>query len=252
MIYRDLPPICVQPRVIATLCLILFLVISLQAGIIIPYFAYQLPYHSTTSKLKELVQLLIPFNIGAALILINYYNCVTLDAGGVPLGWQPPLRVSTNQTEISRYCRTCKAMKPPRAHHCRTCKRCILRMDHHCPWIANCVGQRNYASFIRFLAAVDVTCAGHLILCTLRTLDYWWTRQGGMWRSPSTLTMVLLILNFCLCLPTFLLVGSFSIYHFWCLCTNSTTIEGWEKDKVEIMIQKGRIDEVSSEINLVL
>jgi hypothetical protein len=201
-------------------------------------------YYTPFDTFKILASLLVPFNIGAALILTNYYRCVTLDPGSVPIDWQPPSEAFSKSSEAPRYCRPCKRMKPPRTHHCRTCRRCTLRMDHHCPWIANCVGQRNYASFIRFLAAVDVTCAAHLILCSLRTADYWWVKQGAAWRAPSTTIMVVLVLNFCLCLPTFLLVGSFSIYHFWCLCTNTTTIEGWERDKVETMISKRRIEEV--------
>ena len=32
-----------------------------------------------------------------------------------------------------KYCRKCKAFKPPRAHHCSICGRCIVKMDHHCP-----------------------------------------------------------------------------------------------------------------------
>lgn len=174
-----------------------------------------------------------------------------MDAGSVPRDWRPPLGDDTElPQEMKRYCKVCKDLKPPRSHHCGTCKRCVLRMDHHCPWIANCVGQKNYASFMRFLAAVDVTCAGHLILCGLRVADYWWTKEGAMWRPPSTFTMVMLILNFALCIPTFALVGSFSIYHFWCLCTNTTTIEGWERDKVERLINKGRIEEVDYPFDL--
>ena len=36
-----------------------------------------------------------------------------------------------------------------------------------------------------------------------------------------------------------------SIYHFYSLLGNSTTIEGWEKDKVATMVRRGQIQEVS-------
>lgn len=35
-----------------------------------------------------------------------------------------------------------------------------------------------------------------------------------------------------------------SLYHFYCLLNNTTTIEGWEKDKVATLVKKGRIHEV--------
>lgn len=145
----------------------------------------------------ELVKILGPFNLGALGIVWNYYQCVTLDPGAVPVGWKPPLS-EINQyrqrkadaggafavaSSSGRFCKPCNGFKPPRTHHCRTCKRCVLRMDHHCPWVANCVGQRNYASFMRFLFWVDVTCSAHLVLLSLRTGDYWWTRIGGSWVS---------------------------------------------------------------------
>jgi palmitoyltransferase ZDHHC6 len=39
-----------------------------------------------------------------------------------------------------------------------------------------------------------------------------------------------------------------SIYHFYCLLGNSTTIEGWEKDKATIMVRRGKIQEVRKRI----
>lgn len=37
-----------------------------------------------------------------------------------------------------------------------------------------------------------------------------------------------------------------SLYHFHGLLRNTTTIEGWEKDKVATMVRKGKIHEVST------
>lgn len=35
-----------------------------------------------------------------------------------------------------------------------------------------------------------------------------------------------------------------SIYHFWSLSGNTTTIEGWEKDKAATLLRRGKIREV--------
>ncbi len=35
-----------------------------------------------------------------------------------------------------------------------------------------------------------------------------------------------------------------SLYHFHCLIGNTTTIEGWEKDKVALMVKRGKLREV--------
>lgn len=37
-----------------------------------------------------------------------------------------------------------------------------------------------------------------------------------------------------------------SIYHFNALLKNTTTIEGWEKDKVATLVRRGKIQDVSS------
>jgi palmitoyltransferase len=56
----------------------------------------------------------------------------------------------------------------------------------------------------------------------------------------------MLILNYTLCVPVIMAVGMFSLFHFWSIASNTTTIEGWEKDKVAVLKRKGKIREVSS------
>lgn len=55
----------------------------------------------------------------------------------------------------------------------------------------------------------------------------------------------MLILNYTACVPVLMAVGMFSLYHFYCLVMNTTTIEGWEKDKAVTLKRKGKILEVS-------
>ena len=59
---------------------------------------------------------------------------------------------------VWRYCKKCKAVRPPRAHHCSVCARCVLRMDHHCPWVGNCVGLYNHKFFLNFLIHAIIGC----------------------------------------------------------------------------------------------
>lgn len=56
----------------------------------------------------------------------------------------------------------------------------------------------------------------------------------------------MLVLNYVAGVPVMIAVGMFSLYHFWSISFNTTTIEGWEKDKVAILKRKGRIREVSN------
>ncbi|KEP54682.1 palmitoyltransferase [Rhizoctonia solani 123E] len=222
-----------------TLSLISFISYSSQIFIIWPWYGRTLSI--------PLLKLLVPFNILVGMIFWNYIWTVRTDPGTVPKGWKPDLRSSEGYevkklTGAPRYCRTCERYKPPRSHHCRQCKKCVLRMDHHCPWVNNCVGHFNYGHFLRFLFFVDVACSYHFIMISMRAWHA--MNASGFWQGPSTSELVFLILNYAACTPVLLLVGGFSLYHFYCLASNQTTIEGWEKDKVATLVRRGKIRDI--------
>jgi len=115
-------------------------------------------------------------------------------------------------------------------------------MDHHCPWINNCVGHFNQGHFIRFLFSVDLACSYHIAMVSKRIL---YPNIGGYWAEPSSWELVMIILNYVACIPVLLAVGGFSLYHFYGLVGNTTTIESWEKNKVAVMVRRGKTREIA-------
>ncbi|KAG9000441.1 Palmitoyltransferase [Tulasnella sp. JGI-2019a] len=228
-----------------TSALIAFIAYSSQIFIIWPW------YGNVFSI--ELLALLVPFNFLVGMLWWNYYLTMMTPPGNVPKDWKPDTNSGEGYevkrlTGAARYCRTCDRYKPPRTHHCKECKQCVLRMDHHCPWVNNCVGHYNYGYFIRFLFYVDVSCAYHLIMVTRRVLEA--SRATVYTRDPTTKDVLFIVFNYSACVPVLLIVGVFSIYHFYCVCINATTIEGWEKDKVATLIRRGKIREIKFPYNL--
>ncbi|KAL5519461.1 PFA4 [Sanghuangporus vaninii] len=227
-----------------TICLIAFIAYSSQIFIIWPWYGRELSV--------DLLTLLLPFNFLVGMIYWNYYLAVTTDPGRVPRGWSPDTHSEEGYevkplTGNPRYCRMCDGYKPPRTHHCRQCRRCVLRMDHHCPWVNNCIGHYNHGHFIRFLFFVDVACSYHLAMVTKRTID---AMNARYWEGPDTVEFIFMILNYVTCGPVLLAVGGFSLYHFYCLSSNTTTIESWEKDKVATLVKRGKIHEVKFPYNI--
>ncbi|XP_064382151.1 palmitoyltransferase ZDHHC16-like [Halichondria panicea] len=87
------------------------------------------------------------------MICFNYFSGVCTSPGKAPR----PVNFDPNKDEVKkgwRICRTCKAPKPPRAHHCRICNACVLKMDHHCPWMFNCIGHYNHRYFMMFIVSM--------------------------------------------------------------------------------------------------
>ena len=119
------------------------------------------------------------------------------------------------------------------------------RTPHAGPWVNNCVGHGNYGHFCRFLFFVDVACAYHLWMISTRAFH-----SLAFSVDPSTFQIVMLVLNYTACVPVVIAVGVFSLYHLWSVLVNTTTIEGWEKDKVATLRRRGKIHEVRSSCSL--
>jgi palmitoyltransferase ZDHHC6 len=62
--------------------------------------------------------------------------------------------------------------------------------------------------------------------------------------EPSSTELVFIVLNYTTCVPVFFAVGGFCLYHLHHLSENTTTIEGWEKQKTATLVRKGKILDV--------
>ncbi|KAI7832389.1 DHHC palmitoyltransferase-domain-containing protein [Gamsiella multidivaricata] len=193
---------------------------------------------------------LVPFNFSLVMLCWNYYLAMVTDPGSPPLNWNPPMDGSgveyKRTTHTPRYCRTCDTYKPARTHHCRTCKRCILKMDHHCPWIRNCVGYFNYGHFVRFIIWTTISTFMCAALIILRCLEAYENEQLGINRqsAPTQEQILLIIVDLCLDGTVLFGISILATYHIWCISSNTTTIESWEKDRVLTMIRRGKIRDV--------
>lgn len=62
--------------------------------------------------------------------------------------------------------------------------------------------------------------------------------------NPTLTDVMATVTNFATGGPVWVCVGMFSLYHLYLAAGNSTTIEGWEKDKVATLIRRGKIREI--------
>ncbi|KZV57479.1 RNA pseudouridine synthase 5 [Dorcoceras hygrometricum] len=86
------------------------------------------------------------FTISAALCLFSFIFCVLTDPGGVPSGYAPD--VEENQVPDQE----------------------IKKSDHHCVWINNCVGHRNYKSFVTLVFYSTLASTYSAVACGVITV----------------------------------------------------------------------------------
>ncbi|KAJ7492312.1 palmitoyltransferase PFA4 [Mycena latifolia] len=226
-------------RLVVNLVILLICFIAYSAQIFIIW-----PWYGRVFSV-QLLTLLVPFNALVGMLFWNYFLCVYSDPGHVPENWKPDTHEDGYEvkklTGGPRYCRMCERPKPPRTHHCRQCGRPPLSVDQQLRW------PFQSWTFIRFLFYVDVACSYHLAMVTRRVLS---SMGGRYWDEPDSVELVFIILNFVACVPVLMSVGAFSLYHFNALMNNTTTIEGWEKDKVATLVRRGKIREVKFPYNI--
>lgn len=190
------------------------------------------------------------------LLLWSYLACFLTQPGHVPPSWHPFQDAEAAAAELEaweqlayeqqqrrqlqwegeagrahvnrpRYCRKCKAWKPPRAHHDSMTGRCVLRMDHYCIWVLNCVGLLNYKFFALFLFYACIGCTASAALLVKPCIDAF--SSSG----PEVGALIFTFVTFVFSVAFSLALFGFVIMHGRLCALNMTTIEAYEKRPVK-------------------
>lgn len=150
-----------------------------------------------------------------------------LPRGETPMTPPPASRdrkLDNGQILREYWCYTCNIYRPEGASHCRDCDNCVLDFDHHCPFTRNCIGARNYSSFILFLTSTNVglvlILVGLLILAPTAHIRAVQIRVAGL-DVGGALNALLIVYSFLL----MILLGIFNGYHLSLVATGLTTRE---------------------------
>lgn len=178
-------------------------------------------------------------------ILFNYIACISTPPGSPPPCPDPVAKmggkVTTNGDGVTylqfprcieakpavswRWCRHCKCVKPPRAHHDSITGTCVYDMDHYCPWMNNCVGRDNYRYFFLFLSYLFFG-ALWAISMTYRCMRIFVAVEGPYATTiPNVNLRNAATFSFTIALSAAFAVGILFIWHIYLVLTNQTTIE---------------------------
>lgn len=113
-------------------------------------------------------------------------------------------------------------------------------MDHHCPWTTNCVSQTTFPHFIRFIfyAVLSMSILEYHLFT--RAMLLWNDRSLPAYLGPSVSAMTILFVE--------VIVNSFTLFALFVLLTtaiyglamNTTTIEGWEIERHDALVDRSR------------
>ncbi|KAG5928464.1 hypothetical protein E4U42_000597 [Claviceps africana] len=175
------------------------------------------------------------FNALVLLLWYTYFKTVTEDAGRFVFS-DAVMEVEGN------WCDRCSAPKPARAHHCRHCGRCIPKMDHHCPWTTNCVSMTTFPHFLRFLVFSNLSLWMLANLLWQRFAALWEARHLPAFLGPTLPALVGLTMCALVCLVASLALAIMLITTTKNWLYNCTTIEGWQLERHEAMLERGGRD----------
>ncbi|TFK24368.1 zf-DHHC-domain-containing protein [Coprinopsis marcescibilis] len=199
-------------------------------------------HHLQTLKKTHifLIHLVVIYTLNL-MIMASLYVCVTRDPGPVTLepnqqedyagdddedvGLTEALMSGGGEDDFmkpGRWCRTCWAPKPERAHHCSVCDRCVLKMDHHCPWLgATCIGHRTYPAFVHFLTCITILAIYITTICVNAVI--WSFRNPFEVINPVTPIHEFAVVVYGGMFAV--VIGPFAAYHYYLISTNQTTLE---------------------------
>jgi len=99
-----------------------------------------------------IVILLVIFVICFIATFISAYIATKTDPAATVL----PLSTPPEERKGYRRCYSgCEGYVKSGSYHCRKCGKCSEGFDHHCLWLNNCIGSKNYVSFVFTLISVD-------------------------------------------------------------------------------------------------
>ncbi|KAH6669338.1 DHHC palmitoyltransferase-domain-containing protein [Halenospora varia] len=192
------------------------------------------------------------FNGFVVAIWLCYDRACTVDPG--PKGWVEKFAVVTaggskDEEEESdekksrkgvRWCKKCKTVKPPRAHHCKKCQRCIPKMDHHCPWTSNCVSHLTFPHFLRFVtyAVLSMSILSYHLYTRASTL--WSSRNLPSYLGPPIWAIAHLLVLLLVNSITLFALSILWIHAIHSMCINTTMIENWEIERHEVVVERAR------------
>ncbi len=143
--------------------------------------------------------------------------------------FQPRPHLDTTYQLDNRECKKCDNYKWPRVSHCSKCMSCIYRMDHHCFWTQNCIGIKNYRTFVLFITYAFMAALQHLYY--MPKYLYWCWQQPSLFIIHTFPTYIWwLVLTFSVIFMG-IMIGGLVFTHYIMLLTNFTTLDSY-KSKV--------------------
>jgi DHHC palmitoyltransferase len=96
------------------------------------------------------------------------------------------------------------------------CNRCTSIFDHHCKFVNNCVGERNYKTFICLIISVEVFALYLFVLCVIKLVG-----QSEMYSYWDVPVFVLLFATLSILCSNGYLIG----FHVYLNLKKMTTFE---------------------------